>query len=284
MPRSVYLVLLVAFAAILPGVSAHAGGPRMYLRDACIETGVTTFVMPLVLAGSDERPTSIRATLLYDPASLTLLDAPGEPAVRPGAGLRGTNTQFSYESTVEIGEVSIVLNSAGRLPVAPLPVGALAEIRFTLRPQTVPQYTLRVEFDAGRTRSVDGAGREMFTLTEIPAIVWVGQAPLHVQVGALGENGSTAVQVSGLPPERAAVLMRGQSSQLLRRPKSVTFGDLVPMGAVISGRPLEDATLPPAGEAFYYVAAQPDGTGGSALGFGSGCRARQVHVDVSRRD
>ena len=276
----------LAVAAVLAVVAApvRAEGPRLYLPDICIEVGEISFVVPLHLAGEDGRPASLRTTFLFDPAVLEPLEAGEDPAVTPGLGLLGHDVEFSYETQAESGEISIVLNSAGRRPVLPLPAGILAEIRLRLKPRAAGRDTLRLDLDPGRTRSLDSDGREIFTAADVPAYVWIGQTKLRVTVGLPAEDGSATVEASGMPAERSAWLLRGRSSGLFRSGEYVTFREMEPMGAAVAGRPLLDVEHPAEGESFYYLVALPDGTGRPVLGFGSGCRSRFVHTEVTRKD
>ena len=282
--RMTGLAIACGAAALLAGPSALAEGPRLYLPDACVEEVGATLVLPLYLEGGEGRPTALRTTILFDPALLEPLETETEPAVRPGPALAGRNTQFSHEVDPDSGEISIVVNSAGNVPVPPLPEGPLAELRFRLRPAAASQGALRLDLDPGRTRSLDSDDREIFTATDRPAYIWIGQTGGKIAVGTSSKDGATQVAAQDMPQERQAWVVRGRSTRLSRRGGSVTFQETLPLGSAVEGRPVLDDDEPEDGEAFFYIVAQTDGSGRPLMSYGSGCRSRLQNTEVSRKD
>ncbi|MFQ5766771.1 MAG: hypothetical protein ACE5ID_02155, partial [Acidobacteriota bacterium] len=73
---------------------------------------------------------------------------------------------------------------------------------------------------------------------------------------------------------RKAWLLRGRMEQLKKRGRTGRLGHLEMLPAGKTSLMGEDDEIPEIGEAFFYVAAQPDPVGQPLLGFGSDCRVR----------
>lgn len=267
----------------MPVVAAD-GEVRLYVPDVCVEGGTSRFVALLNLAGGPDRPASLRTTLMFDPSLLTLDETEKEPAVQPGHGLLGHNAYFSHEEDPEAGEISIVLNSAGMRPVLPLPAGELAEMHFRLKETPAPLPTVRLDLDPGRTVSFASDGRATFVAAGLPAFVWFGQTEARVRVDAAGPGEATRIETTAMPPSRPGWILRGRSTELVRRHRHVAFKELTPLGRADSGQAVLDEATPDPGESFYYLIAQSDGTQQPVLGFDSGCHSRRVRTEITRKE
>jgi hypothetical protein len=258
--RRRFTAVLVLLA--MTGSVMAEDGSRLAVPDVCVlpvESGVR---VPIVLTGAPElRPSSLRTTLLYDPAQVT-------PEVVQGAG----SLQVSYTVDPEAGRVELVWHMAGRLPVAPLPVGVLAQVEFRLADELDSEP--RLDLDAGETRSLDGNGRPSYVAVSSPATVVMGGGGLWVDVVPF--EGATLVTGTGLSPRGRPWILRGRTDRVVHAGRRVLLGDLEPLATTEDGRLAADLQVPEAGGIFYYLAARDDGAGQPVLGFDSECRPRMV--------
>jgi hypothetical protein len=246
---------------------------RLVLGDGCAVPGQNEIQLPVLLLGEGFRPSSLRTTLLFDPALLEPVLDVDEGTAEPGRALSGTVHDFSAAGDASSGRVDLVFHRQGTLPVAGLPAGTLATVRLRLKPLAAEVPVLRIDLDPGQTRSLDGNGRPMFTATGGPAYVWLGQSGLWLVVGS--EAGVTRIDAVGDLLRERAVILRGRLSEARGAGRRVSFGPLEPLQSAWEGRLAFDPLLPEAGETFFYIAAQMDAAGRPALGFASDCRMRQ---------
>ena len=252
------LVLLALSGPILAGE-----GPRLAVPDVCVLPDASGVSVPLVLSGAPElRPSSLRTTLLYDPAQVT-------PEVVHGtAGLHVMSTVDD-----ETGLVEVVWHMAGQQPVAPLPAGVLARVEFRLAEGVISEP--RLDLDAGETRSLDGNGRPSHVAVSTPAtLVLGGGGGLWVEV--VPGEGVAMVASTGLATRGRPWILRGRSGEVAQAGHRFLLGTLEPLATTEDGRLAADLLIPEAGEVFYYLAARDDGTGRPVLGFDSECLPRAV--------
>jgi hypothetical protein len=246
---------------------------RLVLGDGCAVPGQDEIQLPVLLLGEGFRPSSLRTTLLFDPALLEpVLDIDAETA-EPGPALSGSVVDFGATGDPLSGRVDLVLHRQGTLPVAGLPAGTVATVRLRVKPLAAGAPALRIDLDPGQTRSLDGNGRPMFTATGGPAYVWLGQSGLWLVVGS--EAGVTRIEAGGDLLREQTVILRGRLTEARGSGRRVSFGPLERLDSAWEGRRAVDPLLPGPGEAFFYIAAQVDAAGRPALGFASDCRARR---------
>jgi hypothetical protein len=251
------LVLLAVTGSVLAG-----GEPRLTVPDVCVLPDASGVLVPIVLTGDPElRPSSLRTTLLYDPAQVTL------EVVQSVRGL-----QLSSTVDAGAGRVELVWHMAGRLPVAPLPVGVVAQVEFRLADELSSEP--RLDLDAGETRSLDGNGRPSHVAISSPATLVLGGGGLWIDVVPVA--GATLVASTGLAPRGRPWILRGRTDGVAHAGRRVLLGDLEPLATTDDGRLATDLAVPEKGGIFFYLAARDDGTGQPVLGFDSECLPRMV--------
>ncbi len=283
--RLALLALQAALALLLagaPSAPAAAADPQVMLGDSCVKADGGPFDVPLILAGEDFRPSTLRVSILFDPLAVAPAPHRGRPVVTPGLPLEGTAVRLSFEADAEAGRVDVVLDSEGRRPLPPLPAGTLAHIHLRLQPQAQRDGVLRLDLDPGLVRSLDGRGAESFTAVAGPAYVWVGRTGPWLAVSGGSER--TLIEAQGDLLRERAWIVRGRMTQLRRGGGWVTLGPLEPLPADPSGRRASDSGAPEPGEVFFYLAAQPDSAGRPMLGFGSSCRERMLALPTGGKD
>ncbi|MFQ5669211.1 MAG: hypothetical protein ACE5HD_01675 [Acidobacteriota bacterium] len=267
-------LLTPALAACLAAAPlARAGGPVLALTDGCLspENGVAR--LSLRLHGRGDRPSSLRTTVLFDPAALEPAPDPDGQVAVPGGALSGWPVVFSAAADAAAGRIDLILNTEGRRPVPPLPEGELARLFLRLVPGAGEGGgSLRVDLDPGQTRSLDGRGRTTFTTVLGPSHVWIGQAGPRLGVSRSGDT--VWIGARREDGRAGATIVRGR----LRGPAHLPIrGDaLEPLATVHAGGhdQAEDQERPAKGEIFFYLATQPDSLGQPLFGFRSDCRDR----------